>query len=165
MASSGGSVLSSTIQDITNTKLEELSKRRSRFEAQKAQLISSLDHEKRPLKRLQILSSGVKACYAVKTDMSGKVLLGQTKNRDLELELQNLDCFLAQAAYDPSVSAGMMDKWEKSLLRHLGTQSLKFQYASLYAQLVTEWLAAEKSDQNIPEDMVLVEASEDAVVP
>ncbi|RYP48508.1 hypothetical protein DL769_011194 [Monosporascus sp. CRB-8-3] len=162
MASSGGSVLSSTIQDITNTKLEELSKRRSRFEAQKAQLISSFDHEKQPLKRLQILGDGVKACYAVKTDKAGKVLLGQTKNRDLELELQNLDGFLAQAAYDPSVSAGMMDKWEKSLLRHLDMQSLKFQYASLYAQLVTEWLAAEKSDQNVPEDTALTEGSEDA---
>ncbi|RYP16306.1 hypothetical protein DL765_005212 [Monosporascus sp. GIB2] len=162
MASSGGSVLSSTIQDITNTKLEELSKRRSRFEAQKAQLISSLDHEKQPLKRLQILSSGVKACYAVKTDMSGKVLLGQTKKRDLEFELQNLDCFLAQAGYDPSVSAGMMDKWEKSLLRHLGMQSSKFQYASLHAQLVTEWLVAEKPDQNVPEDTALIEGSEDA---
>ncbi|RYP00511.1 hypothetical protein DL764_006480 [Monosporascus ibericus] len=161
MASSGGSVLFSTIQDITDTKLEELSKRRSRFEAQKAQLISSSDHEKQPLKRLQILSRGVKACYAVKTDNSGKVLLGQTKNRDLERELQNLDCFLAQATYDPSVSGGMMGTWEKSLLRHLDMQSLKFQYASLYAQLVTEWLAAEKSDQNAPEPRGLSEGSED----
>ncbi|RYP43470.1 hypothetical protein DL770_011648 [Monosporascus sp. CRB-9-2] len=162
MISSGGSVLSNTIQDITNTKLEELSKRRSRFEAQKAQLISSFDHEKQPLKRLQILSRGVKACYGVKTDNSGKVLLGQTKNRDLELELQNLDCFLAQATYDPSVSGGMMGTWEKSLLRHLDMQSLKFQYASLYAQLVTEWLAAEKSDQNAPEATSLSEGSENA---
>ncbi|RYP46585.1 hypothetical protein DL768_007207 [Monosporascus sp. mg162] len=162
MTSSGGSVLSSTIQDITNTKLEELSKRRSRFEAQKAQLISSFDHEKQPLKRLQILSKGVKACYAVKADNSGKVLLGQTKNRDIELELQNLDCFLAQATYDPSVSGGMMGTWENSLLRHLDMQSSKFQYASLYAQLVTEWLAEEKSDQNAPEPTALSEGSEGA---
>lgn len=146
MASSGGTILSTTIRDITNTKLEELSKRRSSFETHKERIISSLGGEEQPLKRLQLLSKGVKACYGVKTDNADKVVVGHTKNPDLELELSNLDCFLGQAAYDPSVSSKMMNTWEKSLFRHLDMQSLKFQYASLYAQLVTEWLETEKSE-------------------
>lgn len=146
MASSGGRILSTTIKDITNTKLEELSKRRASFETRKSQIISSLDGKKQPLQRLEILINGVKACSGVKADKSGKVVIGHTKNSDLELELemQNLDSFLAQAAYDPSASAKMMNTWENSLLRHLDMQSSKFQYASLYAHLVTEWLKTEK---------------------
>ncbi|KAK8856096.1 hypothetical protein PGQ11_012008 [Apiospora arundinis] len=137
MASTSGSVFSETLKEITNTKLQELSKRRAAFEEKKAAILSSLDQHDR-IKRLIALSDGVKSCYAIKLDSSNP-----SKHDNLTVELKNLDSFIAQARYDPSVSTKTLEKWETSLLGHLDTRSLKYAYASLYAQLVTEWLAPE----------------------
>lgn len=145
MASNSGSVFSETLKEITNTKLQELSKRRAAFEEKKAAILSSLDdHDK--IKRLVTLSDGVKSCYAIKLNSSGHVAEQVTNHTtSLDVELKNLDSFIAQARYDPSISTKALDKWEASLLGHLDTMSLKYAYASLYAQLVTEWLAPEST--------------------
>ncbi|KIL85813.1 hypothetical protein FAVG1_10782 [Fusarium avenaceum] len=143
MAASG-SVFSETLQEITNTKLQELSKRRSRFEEAKSSILSSIDEEKDAVKRLIILSNGVKDCFAIKLDKDNKVILGRTKFKHLEVELKNLDRFLDQAKTDPSVSSKMLAAWEESLTRQLDMQALQYQYAWLYGELVTEWLAGDK---------------------
>ncbi|KAI0447131.1 hypothetical protein F4803DRAFT_559033 [Xylaria telfairii] len=161
MSSKGGSVFSETLQEITNTKLEELSKRRSEFETTKANLLSRLENETDPLKRLSLLSQGVKESYAMKTTKAGEILPGQSKNPDLELELKNLEHFMAQSKWDPSITPQLMRGWEESLLRHLNMQSSKLQYASLYAQLVTEWLSTEKATAGSGEDIDMTEGFED----
>ncbi|KAF4982105.1 hypothetical protein FZEAL_2211 [Fusarium zealandicum] len=153
MATSG-SVFSETLQEITNTKLDELSKRRSGFEEAKKSLLASLQVEGDAVKRLVTLSDGIKECFAIKLDKAGKVVTNQTKHTRLETELKNMDRFLGQAKCDPSVSAKMLDAWEQSLLRHLDMQSLQFQYASLYGQLVTEWLSGEKEEEEASGDDV-----------
>ncbi|KAJ2969688.1 hypothetical protein NUW58_g9922 [Xylaria curta] len=149
MPANGGGVFSETLQKITNTKLEELSKTRSAFETAKASILSRLNDEVDPLKRLDLLSQGVKDCYAMK------------KNPDLELELENLDSFMAQSKYDPSITPEQMHVWEESLLRHLDMQSSKLEYASLYGQLVTEWLSTEKAASGAGEDANMAEGFED----
>ncbi|KAI1165022.1 hypothetical protein F5B18DRAFT_210497 [Nemania serpens] len=156
-----GSVFSETLQEITNTKLEELSKRRSEFEATKARIISRLENETDPLKRLGLLSQGVKDCFAIKTTKTGEILPGASKVPGLELELKNLDSFMAQSKYDPSITPRLMRGWEESLLRHLHMQSSKLEYASLYAQLVTEWLSTEKAPARDGEDVDMTEGFED----
>ncbi|ROT43755.1 hypothetical protein SODALDRAFT_327970 [Sodiomyces alkalinus F11] len=153
MAASG-SVFSETLQEITRTKLDELSKRRQSFEAAKAAVLSSVREEEDPVKRLEKLSSGVKKCFAVNWDHRNPKHRNRAasiphdsrgKHVPLTTELKNLDRFLAQARHDPSVSAKMLSRWENSLVGHLDTQSLKYQYASLYGQLVTEWLSGDRS--------------------
>ncbi|KAI8956302.1 hypothetical protein F4801DRAFT_573825 [Xylaria longipes] len=161
MPTNNGSVFSETLQEITNTKLEELSKRRSEFETAKANLISRLENETDPLKRLGLLSQGVKDSYAMKTTKTGEIIPGQSKNPDLELELKNLENFMAQSKYDPSITNQLMRSWEESLLRHLNMQSSKLEYASLYAQLVTEWLSTEKAAAGAGEDVDMAEGFED----
>ncbi|KAH8599229.1 hypothetical protein B0O99DRAFT_591097 [Bisporella sp. PMI_857] len=148
MTSSSGSVFSNTLQEITTTKLQEVSKRRAEFEQKKETLLSALECEKDGIRRLTILSDGVKDCYGVKTNATGCVIRGQIDNKRLEIELKNLDSLLTQARYDPSVSTKAFDSWETSLMCHLDTQSLKFAYASLYGQLVTEWLSSDEVIQN-----------------
>ncbi|KAK7967214.1 uncharacterized protein PG986_001491 [Apiospora aurea] len=149
MASSSGSVFSETLKEITDTKLQELSKRRAAFEEKRSAILSSLnDHDR--IKRLVTLGDGVKSCYAIKLDSSGRVADTFAKHTSLEVELKNLDSFIAQARYDPSVSTKTLEKWETSLLGHLDTMSLKYAYASLYAQLVTEWLAPESPSDPSP---------------
>ncbi|KAI1747424.1 hypothetical protein F4782DRAFT_521322 [Xylaria castorea] len=161
MPTNSGSVFSETLQEITNTKLDELSKRRSEFETTKANIISRLENETDPLKRLGLLSQGVKDSYAMKTTKAGEILPGQSKNPDLELELKNLENFMAQSKYDPSITPQLMRGWEESLLRHLNMQSSKLEYASLYAQLVTEWLSTEKAATGAGEDVDMAEGFED----
>ncbi|KAI1133561.1 hypothetical protein F5Y10DRAFT_1224 [Nemania abortiva] len=161
MPANSGSVFSETLQEITNTKLEELSKRRSEFETTKADVISRLESETDPLARLGLLSQGVKDCFGMKTTKTGEILSGPSKNPDLELELENLDSFIAQSKYDPCITPQLMVSWEKSLLRRLHMQSSKLEYASLYAQLVTEWLSTEKAAPGAKEDVDMAEGYED----
>ncbi|KAF9784274.1 hypothetical protein IL306_007489 [Fusarium sp. DS 682] len=160
MASSG-SVFSETLQEITNTKLQELSKRRSRFEEAKSAILSSVEAESDAVKRLIILSNGVKRCFSIKvTSKDNKVILGRTSHKRLEIDLQNLDRFLGQAKTDPSVSSKMLAAWEESLIRQLDMQALQYQYAWLYGELVTEWLSGDK-EKDPEADVEMGEAFED----
>lgn len=145
MATSG-SVFSDTLQEITNTKLDELSKRRAAFEDARSSLLASTEED--AVSRLAALSDGIKKAFAIKLDKSGKVMTDHTKHKRLEIELKNIDRFLDQAKCDPSISAKLLDAWEQTLLRHLNMESLKFEYASLYGRLVTEWLAGDESSSD-----------------
>ncbi|KAF7563312.1 hypothetical protein G7046_g813 [Stylonectria norvegica] len=156
-----GSVFSETLQEITNTKLDELSKRRCRFQQAKSSLLLAIEAEEDAVKRLVILSDGVKACFGIKLDKAGTVTVNQTKYKRLEIELKNLDRFLNQARRDPSISAKILDAWQQSLLNHLDVQSLQFQYASLYGQLVTEWLSTEKENEKSNDDVEMGDGFED----
>ena len=152
--SSSSSVFSETLQKITTAKLEELSKKRAIFEDQKAGVIRGTEREDDELKQLRLLVDGVKVCFSVKTAThkgkdgqrdTGRIISGSTKDPRLEVKLKNLERFLEQARYDPSVSAKLMQNWKDSLMQQLDVQSLKYQYASLYGELVTEWLSADKA--------------------
>ncbi|SPO02045.1 uncharacterized protein DNG_04718 [Cephalotrichum gorgonifer] len=149
---STGQAFSQTLKEITSTKLNELSKRYSSFEEAKLALLSSLKSEDDPISRLERLSAGIKKCLSIKVDKSGVVVAGNTKHSVEETKLKNFDRFFAQARYDPSVSAEMIKSWESVLLERLEMQSLKFQYASLYGKLVTEWLSADQVTQKRKRD-------------
>ncbi len=150
MATSSGSVFSETLQTITTTKLEELAKQRTSFEKSYAELLAAVEAEKDPLKRVLLLVDGTKSCLGVKTSSKNKdgrrrVISGGTRNQPLETDLKNVDRFLEQARFDPSVSTTVLEDWEKTFLQYLSIQSVKFQYADLYGKLVTEWLSSEKA--------------------
>lgn len=148
---SSGSVFSETLQTITTTKLEELAKQRISFEEEYSALLTTVDSEKDPLNRVALLLNGTKSCLGVqtssKTDQNGEVnriLPVGVRGSRLEKDLRNLERFFEQARFDPSVSAEVLENWEKTLLGYLSVQSTKFQYADLYGKLVTEWLSSEK---------------------
>lgn len=141
---SRGSVYSQTLHDITNTKLDELAKKRETFENERRQIVAVAENEKDTSKKLGILAKDMKACFSLSTS-GDRVVRGGSNNPRLEIDLNNLDRFLAQARYDPSVSPKILDQWQRTLVRHLEMQSLKFDYASLYGQLTTEWLSTKQS--------------------
>jgi hypothetical protein len=146
------SVFSETLQVITTTKLTELSKKRALFEKSKSSVLSSAQREADQKERLRILLDGVKRCFSIKMTRrkrghgrgSPGLISTTPEGRDLEMLLKNLERFLEQARYDPSVSPKLLQYWEKSLMQRLNVQSLKYQYATLYGELVNEWLVAEK---------------------
>ncbi|KAI4925140.1 uncharacterized protein J4E92_007178 [Alternaria infectoria] len=151
MATSSGSVFGATLKTITTTKLEELAKQRAVFEEEYAALITDAKAEADPLKRVCLLLDGSKTCLGFQTEKKtkdgrvGRVISGTSRNLRLETDLKNLDRFVEQARFDPSVSNKVLSDWEKTLLRYLSVQSTKYQYADLYGKLVTEWLSSEKS--------------------
>jgi hypothetical protein len=135
MASSG-SVFSETLQTITTTKLEVLAEQRQTFEKQYAALLDASSKEVDLLKRVSMLAAGTKSCLGVETGPTksknaGRVVVGGTTNVRLETDLKNLDRFLAQTRYDPSVSPKVLEDWEKMLLQYLSVQSAKYQYAGI----------------------------------
>lgn len=141
---SGGSVYSQTLRSITHTKLDELAKKRATFEEQRSEAITKSEAEDDCLSSIGILADGVKTCFSISTSQ-GRIVRGASNNPRLETDLRNLDRFLAQARYDPSVTADILKQWRQTLLRHLEVQSLKFEYASLYGQLTNEWLLAKQA--------------------
>ena len=149
MASSG-SVFSQTLQDITTTKLDELSKKRKRFEDKKSKVVADAQREEDPVDALRVLINGVKGCFSVPLT-SGRVIRHSTGNPRLEIDLSNLDRFIDQARYDPSISIDVLRRWQQLLVSHLETQSLKYQYAGLYGQLTMEWLSTSKKAEPAPE--------------
>jgi hypothetical protein len=166
---SSGSVFSETLQTITSTKLEELAKKRTTFENQYAALLAKTQAEQDPLKRLTLLVDGAKVCFGVKTvprknnddGRLGRVIPGGTSNPRLETDLKNLDRFLEQARFDPSVSPKVLKDWEEPMFQYLSVQSLKYQYADLYGKLVTEWLSSEKKGGSSDNDVEMTESFEE----
>ena len=138
-----GSVYSQTLQDITTTKLTELAKRRETFERYRKRILALSEKAVSDPQALVIISDIIKACFAV-TVVDGKVTPLCYPPSRLEIDLQNIDRFLAQAKYDPTISAKNLEQWERTLVRHVDVQSLKFTYAWLYGQLTTEWLDSKR---------------------
>ena len=138
------SLYSQTLQNITNAKLEELAKKRDVFEDQRKAAITHARGQDDPVEMLSALADGLKTCFSVEM-ADDRVIRGSTDNPRLEIDLKNLDRFLAQARYDPTISSKVMTQWRQSLLRHLEIQSLKFSYAALYGQLTTEWLESKQA--------------------
>jgi hypothetical protein len=158
--SSSGSVFSTTLQSITNAKLDELSKKQRLFEDQKASLLASASREPDPTKRLNILLDGVSQVFAAKSTKRKRgvedgeyeiAIPSATCDSRLETLLETLGHFLKQATYDPSVSPKLLQDWEQSLTKQLQVQSQKYQYASLYGQLAMEWLSSESPTPTGPE--------------
>ena len=146
-----GSVYSQTLHDITNTKLDELAKKRKSFEKQSEQISALTLEEQDAAKKLAIMAENMKTCFSIVTSKGG-VVRGSSNHSRLEIDLGNIDRFLAQARYDPSVSPKVLEQWRDTMVRHLEIQSLKYTYASLYGQLTTEWLSSNQDPVSTTQD-------------
>ena len=147
--SSSGSIFSQTLQEITTTKLEELAKKRTLFERLKATAIQNAEQEAGPVEMLLSLADGLRVCFGVATK-DGKIVRGSSGQPKLEGDLRNLNRFIDQARFDPSISQKIIDRWKGVLLNHLEVQSLKYQYADLYGQLTVEWLKSSTTKVKVP---------------
>lgn len=146
-----GSVFSQTLQAVTNTKLEELAKQRHAFTSEYEELLLRVECEDDPLEQLMRLADGTKSCLGINVDSSKNngvisyVSVSGPRNIRLETDLKNLDRFLEQAKFDPSISHEVIKSWQETLLQYLSVQSAKYEFADLYGKLVTEWLSSDKA--------------------
>jgi hypothetical protein len=128
MASSD--ILSQTLSTITSIKLDEISLQRSNFEDGKAALLNSVASEADQSEKIRILLNRVE----------GLASMGKLADNQL-LSLANVKKFLEQARCDPSVSVKLQKDWQDKIEKELDIHSLRYEYASLYGQLVKEWLS------------------------
>jgi hypothetical protein len=163
MATSGG-VFSTTLQSITGHKLQELGKKQRLFEDQKASLLAAAGRETDQTKKIKVLLDGVSQIFAIKStkrkranenDEYESVITDAGGDERLNVMLPNLEHFLKQATYDPSISRKLLSDWEQSLTKELDVQSQKYRYATLYGQLVMEWLSSESQTPTEPRPDVL----------
>lgn len=147
------SAFGETLKSITTTKLNEISKKRQIFEDKKTSILSSISNEHDQRQKLRVLLDGVKKAFDVKSSPLKRGrryggtggLISAGSDPSLVVLIKNLEHFLEQARYDPTISTKVLLDWEDSLMKKLDIQSLKYQYATLYGELVNDWLTIEQS--------------------
>ena len=118
--------LSQSMHQITATKLTALSTQRDAFEAEKKSILDAIASEPSESQRVQLFLDW----FLKRKDTVG--LAG--------LSPLNIERFLDQSRHDSSVSLSLLKEWQATFERALDIQSRKYQYASLFGKLVTEWL-------------------------
>ena len=122
------SVLSDTLQSITVTEIGALEKLVEKHIADKAEILDQVNDESKDAReRVYALLDGMK-------DMPN-FSVSQIQN-----EHSNIRHWLAQAAYDPSVSDAKILALEHELRSQLDKGSRKLDLAHLYSRLLTEWI-------------------------
>ncbi|KAJ8119489.1 hypothetical protein ONZ43_g3567 [Nemania bipapillata] len=121
------SALSQTMQSISLTKIRELEKQRGRYESRKNKVLSAAaEHPDDIRERITQLLRGVKKLCEP----------GLVK----DIQVQNIDLWLQQSSYDPSVPFHMLQSYEALLRSKLEVQSRKLSIGYLWSRLVTEWM-------------------------
>ena len=121
----------STLYHVTQRKLRKLDRQRANYEDRKASVLERAATEQQADRKVEALvrdfdKLGIPASSAIRTS------------------LKNIKCFLYQSRHDPSVSRALLEEWQSDLLAELNIHSRKYEYASLFGRLVTEWIERRK---------------------
>jgi hypothetical protein len=115
-----------TLQHVTMRKLKKLDSQRAKFEVDKRSILDKVaaapDHRGK-----------------VEALLDGFELYGISPNH-ADLSITNLKLFLHQAKHDPSVSSNLLQDWQFKLEHELDITGNKYKYATLFGELVTEWI-------------------------
>lgn len=130
MASSS-TILSQTLKSVTLTKIEELAKQRGSFEGGKASILRTVDETQDLREKVIKLHAGVKSL--------GSEAYG---------ELDNIERWLHQSQYDPTIPSERLHKFELALRSRLDIKSRRFDLADLYSRLLTEWIGSPDIDES-----------------
>ena len=134
------SELSNTLKSITITKIRELEKQRSSYNARKHAILTDVGEsgESVSVEQLLKLYEGIKN-------------LPDTPSPDVEL--YNASCLLGQARFDPSVSQDQLKVIDANLRARLDVGSRKLDLAHLYSRLLTEWIETPANADDEPADL------------
>lgn len=128
-------VLSQTLSSITTIKLSQLQKQKTEYETRKRSLLEDVASETDTRKRAKALLDGAQKLPSMAANPM--------------ISLANLKRFVEQAGHDPSVSEYFLQDYEATLRNDLEVQSNKYEFASLYGELVKEWTSAGKGDEDL----------------
>lgn len=130
------SALSETLQSITVTKIRELEKQKQTYNSRKDKIIEAANKEDDVRARLDILLDGSKTLC----------------EKETSTERHNIDCWLSQSRFDPSLSEERLLSFEEQLRNLLDRGSRKLDLAHLYSRLLTEWIQSPITNDAEPDD-------------
>ncbi|KAL9108514.1 MAG: hypothetical protein Q9227_006729 [Pyrenula ochraceoflavens] len=125
------SILSQTLQSVTVTKIEELAKQREYFEQCKADVLRDVDETGDPREKVAKLLNSFKDVDCFKR-----------RDPDAAGKLRNIERWQQQSQYDSTVPLQAVQKFENTLRSILDIESRRFEFADLYARLLTEWIGS-----------------------
>lgn len=142
--SSSKSMLSQTLQSITDIKLRELQKQRKSFFSRKDALLAQVDETVSEQDKIRELLRGIVKLHPSNPEKS----LGEFKDWELDevsgdSTLSSLRRFVDQSQYDPSIPASMLARFKTQLYEMIEKSSQKLDYADRYSRLLTEWLGSD----------------------
>lgn len=137
------SALSKTLESLTLSKIRELEKQRSAYEDRKAKVLADAESQPDLFLRVNVILNGTKA-----------ILPHVSK----EHAVTNIERWLDQQRFDPTVTDDMLKEYETELRSRLDAHSGRLGLADLYSRLLTEWTNASGAGDNadIAEDEYLV---------
>lgn len=116
-------ILSQTLKSITVTKIRELQKQRKLFNDRNNQILQAANEQ---------------------DDVFDRAVQRHKKLIDLRpgraLDFRNMQRWLGQAQYDPSVPNAKLISWERELLRNQEIEGRKLELTDLYSRLLSEWI-------------------------
>lgn len=151
------SSLTQTLNSITITKLQALSKQYADFNCHSEKVLSSVEDAGSSRERVQMLVDGIESWRSTGKNSTASSFSGTY--------LDNVKSFLIQAQLDPSISEAIVGEWESNLKKALDAEKVKFEYAELFGRLLSEWITSSASldqrktskDRNATGDEVEVE--------
>ncbi|PWW76965.1 hypothetical protein C7212DRAFT_278870 [Tuber magnatum] len=139
------SAFSQTLNSITDTKLQVLSKQHGDFAAHRDKTVAQAERATDHREKIRILLEGINSWHA-----NG----GAEPVRDRPAvpipiptlaaptaDVCNISLFLNQARQDPSVGKSLLDRWEKKLTDIFRKETIKFEYAELFGKLLMQWVS------------------------
>ncbi|KAM0232847.1 hypothetical protein ACHAP5_010612 [Fusarium lateritium] len=129
--------LSQTLGGITHTKISELGKQRTIYEARKDKVLGQANEESDRVTRINLLLEGVK-------NLNPEAFKSPA--------VENIKHWLSQSKYDVSVPNEFMQSHEDLLRSHLEVPSRKLALGHLYARLITEWMSSSVSGRPASEE-------------
>lgn len=163
MAISADGIYSETLRSIFVAKLEELMRKKQAYDSSKENVRQAFSSQTDEAEGIRVLKDGVKTCFKLRSTSGGSIIKDSAVNADLIQVLQNLDRFLEQPRYDLSLSSHQLQIWASTLEQYFEVQSNRYDFALLYAKLVTEWLDLEKkmNKKQANEDVDMSESFEE----
>jgi hypothetical protein len=126
------SALSQTLESLTLSKIRELEKQRSSYEERKARILADAENHTDLYSRVQTILTGTKTILP---------------NASRDVVVLNIERWLEQHCFDPSVTHEMLQEYETELRSRLDAHSRKLSLADLYSRLLTEWTNADGEEE------------------
>ncbi|KAG0130031.1 hypothetical protein HOY82DRAFT_505079, partial [Tuber indicum] len=127
--------LSQTLNSITDTKLQVLSKQHTDFVAHRDKILSQAKQVTDRREKIRILLGGIDSWHVKGGSEPATPVAGSTD------DVYNIRLFLKQARQDPSVGKSLLDEWEEKLTDALRKETIKFEYAELFGKLLMQWVS------------------------
>jgi hypothetical protein len=149
------SAMPQTLKSISATKMQELSKQRALFESRKEEIVRAASEAPNLRGKVNVLLEGVTRLTGQPHDardddddddlqkehlpISTRLYAGSHWDRTDRINIRH---FLLQSKFDASISDEVLQEWVTQLERKLAHMSVKYEHATFYSDLVSEWISS-----------------------